>query len=157
MKRLVPFSAISFLLLLTMTLDCLASALPVTREELILESRDVIHGIVKEVRSDWNENHSMVYTYVTLEVLHVFKGEPRDEVVIQVRGGSVGGSGVWVSDQPEFKEGMEVIIHTFLRVNGNLGIYGGDRGLYITNNGLIEKLNMTLDQFKKLVDDLIKK
>ena len=157
MKRLIPFSAVSFLLLLTMALDCVAIMVPVTNEEMILKSRDVIHGIVKEVRSEWNENHSMIYTYVKLEVLDVFKGEPRDEVVIQIWGGSVGDSGVWVEDEPELEKGMEIIVHTILTENGNLGIYDGQRGVYMVKNGVVEELNMTLDQFKKLVSELISK
>jgi hypothetical protein len=158
MKSLIPFSAVSFLLLLATFLDCSAIFIgPIIKEELILESRDVIHGIITEVRSEWNEDHSMIYTYAKLKVLDVYKGEPRDEVVIQIPGGSVGDSGVDVEDAPELKEGMDVIIHTYPLENGNLTIYDGERGVYMVNNGVVEELNMTLDQFKNLVDEVIKK
>ena len=156
MKRLIPFSVVRFLLLSTITLDCLASTLPVTNEELILESRDIIHGIVMEVTSKWDQNHSLIYTYVKLEVLDVFKGEAGDQVVIQILGGSVDDTTFVVEGTSEVKEGMEVIIYTGLHKNGNLGIYSGDRGVYMVNNGVVEELNMTLDQFKNLVDELIK-
>lgn len=157
MKTLIPLSAISFLLLLTILLDCPALTLTMTKEELILESQEVIHGIVKEVNCKWNEDHSMIYTYVTFQVIEVFKGASRNEIIIQIRGGSLDNKGVWVEDEPEFEEGdkgKEIIVHTFLRENGYYGIYGGARGAYIINNGMIEKLNMTPDQFKNLVNEL---
>jgi hypothetical protein len=157
MKRSIPFSAAAFLLLLSMTLDCSAVIGPLTKEQLILESQDVIHGIVKEVKSEWDENHSIIYTYVKIEVIHIYKGEPRDEVIVQIPGGTVGDVILDVEDTPELKEGMEIIIHTFLKENGNLWINGWDKGVYAVKNGVIEQLNMTLEQFKNLVDELIKK
>jgi|GEM_PF-1725872 len=157
MKRLTPFSAVVFLTLLTIILDCSAIIIgSVTKEELIIESRDVIHGIVKEVRSEWDENHNLINSNIKLDVQNVFKGEPRKEVVVMVRGGTIGDTSVWVEDEPELKEGMEVIIHTGLYENGKLGIYYGEYGVYDINNGVVEQLNMTLDQFKNLVDELIK-
>lgn len=157
MKRLLSFSAISFLLLSTMALDSFAIIIgPVTKEDLILNSHDIIHGIVKEVRSEWNENHSTINTYAKIQVLDVFKGEPRNQAVIQIEGGTVNDTTLWVEDEAELKEGMEVIIHTGLYENGNLGIYDGELGLYAVDNDVVEKLNMTLDQFKNLVAELLR-
>jgi hypothetical protein len=198
MKKCLPFSALSFLLLLTTTLDGHALSPRLTKEELILNSQDIIHGIVKKVKSSWDENHTTIYTYITLEVLDVFKGDPRDQVVVQTEGGTIpdttkrdttdslhslpgihvdsdgkmhfrpgsGGISLDVEDSPELEVGMEVIIHTFSYQNGSLGIYGmaygayvinygGQEGLYIINNGAIRKLDVTLDQFGNLVDELI--
>ena len=154
MKRMIPFSAVSILLLLTMTLDCFAYLIPISNKELIRKSLDVIHGIVTEVRSDWNEDHSTIYTYVRIDVLQVFKGEPRDEIVIQIPGGSLGNIGSEVEDTPHLREGMEVIIHTFLKEDGYLWINGWERGVYDVSDGVIEQLNMTLDQFRNLVDEV---
>jgi len=155
MKRLIAVSAVSFLLLLTMALDGSAIGPPITKEELILGSQDVIHGMVTEVRSEWDESHSWIYTYAMLKVIDVFKGEPSAEVVIQIPGGTVGDTTLDVEDAPQLKEGMEVIIHTFLQKNGNLAVRGSDEGVYIINNEVVEELNMTLVQFKNLVDELI--
>ena len=161
MKRLIPFSAVSLLLLLVMCLDCFALVRHMTKEELILKSQYVIHGIVKEVRCDWNEDHSSIYTYVTLQVLDVFKGEPRDEMVLITLGGTVGDKTIWVSDQPELTEGMEVIIYAFLTSTGYFGIRGLMQGVYDVSDGVVSdkrgEVNMTLDQFKKLVSELISK
>ena len=157
MKRLVPFSAVSFLLLFTIALDSFAIIIgPVTKEKLILNSHDIIHGIVKEVRSEWDENHSTIYTYAKIEVLNVFKGEPRDQAVVQIPGGTVNDTSLWVEDEAELTEEMEIILHIGLYENGNLGIYNGELGVYVVNNGVVEELNMTLDQFKNLVGELIK-
>jgi hypothetical protein len=185
MKRLVAVLAVSFLLLLTMNLDCFGIGPPIPKEELIKNSRDIIHGIVKEVRCEWNKNHTWIHTYVRLEVLDVFKGESRDEVVVQIPGGTIknpnislidsvtkkiisdtsetfvfrGGGGdtsLWVEDTPVFKEGMEVVIHTFLYENGNVGIYGAVKGVYVVNNGVVEELNIMIEQFRNFVDEVIR-
>jgi hypothetical protein len=161
MKRLVSVSVISFFSLFSLIPDISASVIYMTKEELIQKFTDVIHGIVKEVKCEWNENHTMIYTYTKLEVLHVFKGEPRDEIVIQTFGGTIGDTCLWMSDQPELKVGMEVIIHVMVEENGNYGIRGLDQGVYYVNDGIISNpsgdLNMTLDQFKNFVDDVMRK
>jgi hypothetical protein len=183
MKRLIAFSAVCFLIIFSWTLDCSALILPISNEQLILESRDIIHGIVKEVRCEWNKNHTWIHTYVTLEVIDVFKGEPQDEIILQIQGGTIknpntslidsvtkkiisdtsknfvfrGGGGdttLWVEDEAELEEGMDVIIHTYLTENGNLVINCGERGVYTVNNGVVEELNMTIEQFRNLVTEV---
>ncbi len=141
-----------------MCLNCFAFVIPLTKEELILKSQEVIHGVVTEVRCAWSEDHSMIYTFNKLEVLDVFMGEPRDEVIIRTFGGSVGDTGQWFSDQPELTEGMEVIIHVFMYDNGDFGIRGLEKGVYYVNDGVLSnslgKLDMTLDQFGNFVDEV---
>jgi hypothetical protein len=186
MKRLVPFSAVTFLLLVVTILDGSASSLPISNEELILESRDIVHGIVKELKSEWAENNSMIYTQAKLQILDVYKGEPRDEIIILIPGGTIksnnqdtldsaknkagvdntehfhfrGGGGdisLVVSDEAELELGMEVIIHTYVTIDGRLVIHSGERGAYIVKNGVIERMNMTPDQYKNFVDEVMKK
>ena len=186
MKRLIPFSAVSLLLLLTMTFDGSASRLPISNEELILESRDIVHGIVIELKSEWAENHSMIYTHAKLQVLDVYKGEPRDQIIVLIPGGTIksndedtldstknkvgvdsiehfhfrgrgGDISLVVSDEAELELGMEVIIHTYVTIDGRLVIHSGERGAYIVKNGVIERMNMTPDQYKNLVDEVMKK
>jgi len=186
MKRLIPFSAVFFLLLLTMIFNCFALQMPISNEELIRESRDIIHGIVGDLKSGWADNHSFIYTYATIQVLDVYKGEAGDEMILQIPGGTIknqnadekgtakdklnsdslelyhfrGGGGdtsLVVSDEAELKVGIEIIIHTYLTENGILVIHSGERGVYNVKNGVVEQLNMTLDQYKNLVDEVMKK
>ena len=167
---------------------------------MILKSQDVFHGIVKEVRCEEEGGKWRIVSYITIEVLEVFKGEPREEIVVRVTGGTIGeekttalpstndsisnvlsnlpgvhrdSSGVFhfrgrgggitggggitlvVEDEAELEEGMEIIIHAMVEENGNFGIRGGLQGVYDVKDGVIEKLDMTLDQFRNLVDEVI--
>jgi hypothetical protein len=160
MKKMIPPFVIAFLFLFIMTPPCLSTVRHMTKEELILKSQYVIHGIVKEVRCDWNEDHSSIYTHVTLQVLDVFKGEPRDEMVLITLGGTVGDKTIWVSDQPELTEGMEVIVHAFLTSTGYFGIRGLMQGVYDVSDGVVGdkrgEVNMTLVAFRKFVNEVSK-
>ncbi len=159
MKRIILFSAVSILLLLAMCLNCFASCLPLTKKELILKSHYVFHGTVTEVRSAWTEDQTMIYTYVTLEVHDVFKGELPNVIVIRLRGGLLDGKGIMVTNQPELEEAMEVIIHARLLDNGHIVVKGCEQGANYVNDGVIRnsigKLIMPLDQFGKFVDEVI--
>ena len=157
MKRLIPLCAMGTLFLLAMALDSFSAFIgPVTQEYQILNSHDIIHGIVREVRSEWGENHSIIYTYANIDVLEVLKGEPQDHVRIKIDGGTVDDTTLWVEDEAEFNEGMEVVIYTGLYENGDLGVFNGEHGLLAVENGVVEKLGMTLDQFRNFVHDVLK-
>ena len=156
MNKLISFSAVYILLLLAMCLNCFALFLPISDEDLILTSHDVIHGIVKEIRCETEGSKYRIVSYITIEVLEVFKGELRDEVVIFQEGGTVGGLSLDVSDNPEYEEGMEVIIHTYLMDDGRLTTRYGDRGVYGIKDGIVNHMDMTLDQFKDFVGEVIK-
>ena len=156
MKRKILFSAVPILFLLAMCLNCFALFPPITDEDLILISHDVIHGIVKEVRCETEGSKYEIVSYITIEVLDVFKGEPRDEIEIFQEGGTVGGLSLDVEDNPEYKEGMEVIVHTFLMEDGRLTTRYGDRGVYEIKDGIIDHVDMTLDQFGNFVGEVIK-
>jgi hypothetical protein len=160
MKRLVAVSAVSILILMTMTLDCTAGCLPITKEGLILESQYVFHGIVTDVISSWTAERSMIYTYVTLEVLDVYKGELGDEVVMQLRGGLIDGKGILSTDQPELEEGMEVIVHALLLDSGYLYHKGCEKGVYYVKDEVISdylgRLVMPLDEFRDFVNKAVR-
>ena len=162
MKTLIPLSVISFLLLLTPTLDCLAICISRTPEEIIGQSQFVIHGIVKEMKSARSEENSRFYTYVTVEVLGVFKGElgDRNEIVVRLRGSRGPDGRMSVENQPVIMEEMDVIIHTVLLENGCFVIRGCEDGAYYVDDGVVSgmsgKVNMTLGQFKEFVEEVIK-
>jgi hypothetical protein len=158
MKKQIPFHLIFTLLLLIAPLESFSILIgPITIESLILESRDIFYGEVADIESRWNENHSEIYSYAKLNVFQVFKGDVPDEIVLQIAGGTIGDTTEWVEDEAELSIGMEVIVHTFLKENGHLGIYCGEQGIYNVKNGYVEQLGITLEQFKELVDQLTEK
>jgi len=86
-------------------------------EELTYEADAILTGRVKDMESRWNEEKTLIYTYVTVSVTEYIEMIPEieelKEVIVKVRGGEVGDIGVKVSDTPEFMRGEEVFL--FLR------------------------------------------
>jgi len=128
-----------------------------TREELILRSEGIVLGTVQDVHSAWAEDRSQIFTYVTLEVQDQFKGQPVSrEFTIQIPGGTVDEITQWVSDTPTMIVGTKVIVHTFMKETGYPWIYGWEKGVLAVEDGVIPEYNMTLEQFRSLVETTTK-
>jgi hypothetical protein len=83
-------------------------------EELTYEADSILIGEVKSMESRWNEDRTLIYTYVTISPRDYVKklsnmGES-EEITVKIRGGEVDGIGLRVSDTPEFREGEEVFL-----------------------------------------------
>lgn len=162
MTRLIPLSVAQSFLIFTLDITCFAICISRTPEEIIQQSQYVIRGIVKEMISTRNEENSKIYTYVKVEVLEVFKGElgDRDEIVLRLRGSKGLDGRMSVENQPVIMEDMDVIIHTVLLENGYFVIRGCEDGAYYVNDGIVSgrnrQVNMTLDQFRIFVEEVIK-
>ena len=71
--------------------------------ELIVNSRLIVTTRVISVTSAWDDQRSMVWTYVELLVDRKLKGELSDRtIVLKQMGGAVGDSGVYVFGQSRF-------------------------------------------------------
>ncbi len=69
------------------------------------------------MESEWNEDRTLIYTYVTILVGDYVKGDSNiaqsKEIIVEIRGGEVGDMGLRVSDTPQFRQGEDVFL--FLR------------------------------------------
>jgi hypothetical protein len=66
---------------------------PVSTEQKIINSTLIVEGKVISKRSEWNTNHTMIYTASEIEVYKVFKGSiQKNTVEIITVGGAVGGN-----------------------------------------------------------------
>ena len=162
MNKLIPFCVMLALLTLTFASTSSATCVYISPEELIQLSDYVVHGIATELNSHWTENHRWIYTLVTFEVLEVLKGELSDtsEVIIYMEGGKIGESQRGVSDQAVIEQGMELIAHLTLLENGYFVIRGCEEGAYYIKDGILRsesgKVNMSLDQFRKFVNEVVR-
>jgi len=87
---------------------------PKSLEERIDEAHMIIVGEVLEVRSEWNADRSIIFTYVTVSVEEYIKGSYLlKEIKVKILGGIVDGIGAWVPDTPSFSKGEKVLL--FLR------------------------------------------
>lgn len=159
-------------LLLTGFFASQASALVVEKdvEQLTQEADLILTGKVKSMRSDWNEERSLIYTYVTISVSGYIKNnltpeeseENREqEIVVRILGGEVDGLRLMVSDTPEFEEGEEVFLFLRSRMDGTtfLKVAGLFQGKYTVENGTAKnkvlELEIPVEQFVSHVREVV--
>lgn len=152
MMRIPSLSILTIFGLIFLVGTCAALLPDFTREELIIQSEEVVLGTVENVTCSWTQDHSSIYTYVTLKVEKQFKGQTvGTNFVIQIPGGTVDDIIQVVSDTPEIEIGMRIIVHTFMQETGYPWIYGWEKGVLLVENDFIPDYGMTVSEFSQLV------
>ena len=105
-----------------------AQVLEMSAQDLTEASTAVFYGKCTGIECAWNENKSVIYTYVTVAPEEYLKGNLGPAAVIAVPGGKVGDIIYEVSDMPVFTEGEEIM--AFVRTNkaGKNIVTGGYQG-----------------------------
>lgn len=119
-----------------------AAALMVRKsiEELTSQADSILIGKVEKIESRWNEERTMIYTYVTISVKQHTKtlsgmAEVK-EIIVRVRGGEVGDIGLRVSDTPEFRVGEEVFLFLKREKLPLFSVTGLFQGKYTIEDGM---------------------
>ena len=83
-----------------------------TSSQLAAESQFVVRGTVKAKQSEWNEDKTFIWTFVTFSVSDTIKGTDVSgkDVEIKIPGGVVGEVGQRSSDQVTFQVGEEAVV-----------------------------------------------
>ena len=97
-------------------------------KDLTEESTAVLYGKCKNVKSEWNENKSLIFTYITIQSEEYIKGNLGSEVVVTVPGGRVDDILYEVSETPFFTEDEEVVAFIWTNPKGRNLITGGPQG-----------------------------
>jgi len=97
-------------------------------KDLTEESTAVLYGKCKKIKSEWNEDKSIIMTYVTIEPEEYIKGNLGEEAVIAVPGGRVDDIIYEVSEMPLFIEGEEVMVFIWTNPAGKNLVTGGYKG-----------------------------
>ncbi len=84
-------------------------------QDLTTASTAVFYGKCSKKSCNWDENHRIIYTYVTVAPEEYLKGNLGSSPIITIPGGQVGDIIYEVSDMPVFTEGEEVM--AFVRTN----------------------------------------
>jgi hypothetical protein len=108
--------------------DCIAQVKEMSAKDLTKESTAVFYGKCSKVRSEWNDNKSIIYTYVTVVPEGYIKGNLGSEAVIAVPGGRVDDIVYEVSEMPFFEEGEEVVAFIWTNPAGKNLVTGGYQG-----------------------------
>ena len=162
----VLHSAIIFLLL-TGLFTPQTSALMVRKniEELTSQADSILIGKVERIESRWNEEKTLIYTYVTISVSQYTKAlssaKQFEEIIVRVRGGEVGDVGLRVSDTPEFREGEEVFLFLKKESLPLFSVAGLFQGKYSIEDGIAKNrmlgVEIPLDSFVSQIKGTLEK
>ena len=80
-------------------------------EKFVASSTLVVKAKVLSTESKWDQTHTKIFTYTTISILEILKGEnPPTELTIEQLGGTVGDESLVIETNPQFKEGEEAIL-----------------------------------------------
>ncbi len=160
MMKAVVFGIVSIFLILPM-IGVVAATPGDTKyslQELTEQATMVITGTVEDTKSEWNEDETQIYTYITISVDEFVKGAVPDErVTIKQIGGTVDDITLYIVDSPQFRVGEEVLL--FVRP-GLIPVVGMSQGKFTietepeTGIKIVKEQNVYLDGFLNQVKNV---
>ena len=114
-KITYAISIVSMIFLGTFFINCSKSYATRELEETSLDiarsSDNIVVAKCISAESKWNEQGSLIYTYVTFQVQDDVKGETKEgNLTLRFLGGRVGDTVQTVPDMPQFSENEEVML-----------------------------------------------
>jgi hypothetical protein len=128
-------ATLPLMLLLAATPAAAAVALPVTVEALARQADAVVRGKVEKRESRWAEDGRHIFTFVTVRVGRVWRGEAPGQVVLRIRGGEVGDTGQRVDGEAVFGDGEEVVVFLVREDGGTFRVHGLGLGKFKVEGG----------------------
>src|ERR1700730_8970638 len=130
MERVLKSGFLQFLVLLTCLLGCSQSVLATTistipsDDDMIIGARAIVRGKVLSVGSSFDAQQNRIFTYTTLRVQEVIKGQISErKIVIKEEGGQVGTRGSRIFGTPEFTLGEQVLLYLDTWSDGSLRVH----------------------------------
>jgi len=129
MERVLKHSRVKSLLLVITLLIVTHSALATTAiipadDDMVIGARAIVRGKVVAIESSFDENTSRIYTYITVKVREVLKGQIAERrIVLKELGGQVGDRISVVYGNPQFKKGEKVLLYLDTWSDGSLRTY----------------------------------
>ena len=118
-----------------------------TLAELGRGAEEIVVGSVVEAFPAWTADHSLIHTYVTMQVDRAVKGRAASRYVqFRVPGGAFEEIGLLVSNMPGFRHGEEAIVLLGRDDDGFLSVHGGRNGKIEINGGFAPGLGLTADE-----------
>jgi hypothetical protein len=145
----VKHSILALFLLLSMAGELRAtSIIPMSVEELTNAADTVIEARALDSWSQWNAQHTIIFTWTRFQVVKTLKGSVPQQVLVKQPGGEVGGYGQKVAGIRQFQSGESTVL--FLRpsaandgslvvvglMQGNFRVYRARSGDTAVTNGV---------------------
>jgi hypothetical protein len=130
MKRVVRQTSFKSLILLLLFFLCSAQSSFATTvtipsdDDMVVGARAILRGKVVAIESSFDEHNGRIYTYITVKVQEVFKGQIAErKIVLKELGGQVGDRASVVFGNPQFKKGEKVLLYLDTWADGSLRTY----------------------------------
>jgi Putative Ig domain/Matrixin/Ig-like domain from next to BRCA1 gene len=97
---------------------------PMSDDEMLIGARAIVTGKVLRIESGFDAQQDRIYTYITVKVQQVLKGQISERrIVLKELGGQVGNQGLTVWGNPQFKRGERVLLYLDTWKDGSLRTY----------------------------------
>ena len=121
---------------------------PVSVERLARESSHIVEAQASESWSQWNPQHSLIFTYTRFQIARTLKGQAPTTIVVKQPGGSAEGYTQKVAGVRHWRTGDQAVL--FLRssqemdgtlevtglMQGNFLVHKSDTGEIMVSNGV---------------------
>jgi hypothetical protein len=136
------------LLVLACAAAMATTVIPMSVEEMTRAASRIVEARALSSRSEWNQQHTLIYTYTTFQVTRGLKGGAAQTITVKQLGGSAGGYTQKVSGVHYAQAGEEALM--FLRpseagdgtyvvvglIQGNFRVYRASDGRAMVTNGI---------------------
>jgi hypothetical protein len=120
----VKFFIPIFCLLAAAQITSASTFTPISDDDLIISARAIVTGKVLAIESSFDAQQDRIYTYITVKVQQVLKGQISERrIVLKELGGQVGNRGLTVWGNPQFKRGERVLLYLDTWKDGSLRTY----------------------------------
>ena len=92
-------------------------------------SESVVRAQVESIKSAWNDQHNMIFTYVTLSKVQTLHGKAVDQVTVRVPGGTADGKTILMDEAPQFQKGDSVVVFLTRWDDGAMKVTGYSQGV----------------------------
>src|SRR4030095_9511176 len=93
-------------------------------DDMVVGARAIVRGKVGTIESSFDEQSGRIYTYITVKVQEVLKGQIAvRKIVLKELGGQVGDRINLVYGNPQFKKGERVLLYLDTWADGSLRTY----------------------------------
>ena len=121
-KKLLTITLFTVVVLWSMTLSAYATMVRKLNDEaMVNQAGTIVTGTVTSVKSEWNEDRTKIFTYITITPNNFLKANDMpQQIIIKQPGGEVGEIGMLVEGISVYEQGDEVLL--FLK-KGRKGFY----------------------------------
>ncbi len=117
-------------------------------QRLSTGSDKIVIGNVVDTESKYLVPGRAIYTFVTIDVEEVLKGEiSGNELTLRVPGGTVGEETMVVEHEPDFMIGEKVLVFAARQVDGQDVLYNAENGKYTIEDGIVVEKGVPLEGY----------